>query len=780
MSTCPQEEYRMLRPLCHVYGAEKVFAAYSFRSGVKRTFQKHKRELKQYIEEIMSKAFIRKDVYFDPKIHYYVERTSLRSFFPGIVDKLYRYFETLEDLLIYRNYDLTHTDLTKDIELKYDFSKCKIDNSTKLPVANNEDFKYEIEKYYDAGRFHVWQGWYDDKDNLLKEYDHKFDFFFDFVAFLRGDLSDADLIMCRGLLNLKDISGIDFTDAMLTSGFCDKFGLKYQKTKINSSKVVSFAETQNFEIKTDVALHSSRETVALGDIYSTTRVYYMFDLHLLHKIEHAHAKSQNDVLYVVRSIVNAIVNEAGGIILLGGDVASDFNIFKLFISELRNELDNQNRHSEVFFVLGNHELWDFPHLKFESIVRKYKRLLSDYGMFLLQNEIMFLDSDGVWGRISASEIVRLSNQQIRKNLRTARIILFGGLAFSGCNKEFNAENGIYRSTISRTQEVEESLRFKELYDVVLEKIPEKRVVVFTHMPMDCWSEKVEYHKGYVYVSGHTHRNFFYDDGETRVYSDNQIGYRNNSPHLKWLALENDYDYFSDYADGVYKIPKSSYIQFYKGKNIDITFTRDVLYIYMLKKKGYHCFIYPASNGSLMMLNGGAIKKLKEKDIQYYYDHMDQVVNMIKRPLDKYSDIQRSVSAEIRKIGGSGHIHGCIIDIDWYNHVYINPHDLKITGYWASSIIDKKVYPSVTALLEKECPLLYANYTKLINGGTEQLPVLYKGNSLDVSSLPETYLSTDIYSVSYEIKKLQKLNSNILSVWYDINTQQKQIGQKRKR
>ena len=320
----------------------------------------------------------------------------------------------------------------------------------------------------------------------------------------------------------------------------------------------------------------------------------------------------------------------------------------------------------------------------------YEKLISECGMYLLQNDILYKDSERRIHRITNEELISLSEKEVRDRLRDARIIFFGGLAFSGYNEQFNANNGIYRKTISRDEEIRQSKCFEELYNKVLGILPDRKIVVFTHTPMDCWSEKVNYHKEYVYVSGHTHRNQFYDDGETRIYADNQIGYSNNNPHLKWLEMDNEYDYFADYEDGIHQITADDYRSFYRGKNIMITFNRDVNVLYMLKKNGYYCFIHQSKGGSLTMLNGGALKKLNEWDINYYYDNMDMVVDAIKKPLDKYSGIQEKIAAEIRKLGGDGTIHGCIIDIDWYNHVYVNPVDMKITGYWASDIINKKI------------------------------------------------------------------------------------------
>ena len=38
---------------------------------------------------------------------------------------------------------------------------------------------------------------------------------------------------------------------------------------------------------------------------------------------------------------------------------------------------------------------------------------------------------------------------------------------------------------------------------------------------------------------------------------------------------------------------------------------------------------------------------------------------------------------------------------------------------------------------------------------------------EVALKPQIYLETDIYKASYEIKKMQKLNSNVLTTWHDI-------------
>ena len=114
-------------------------------------------------------------------------------------------------------------------------------------------------------------------------------------------------------------------------------------------------------------------------------------------------------------------------------------------------------------------------------------------MYLLQNSIIYRDSKRVVHEITTEEILSLEDKELREKIRTSRVVFFGGLAFSGYNKKFNANFGIYRDTIDRTTEIEESKKFEEIYNKVCSFCSDKNLVVFTHMPMDCWSERVDYH-----------------------------------------------------------------------------------------------------------------------------------------------------------------------------------------------------------------------------------------------------------------------------------------------
>ena len=46
---------------------------------------------------------------------------------------------------------------------------------------------------------------------------------------------------------------------------------------------------------------------------------------------------------------------------------------------------------------------------------------------------------------------------------------------------------------------------------------------------------------------------------------------------------------------------------------------------------------------------------------------------------------------------------------------------------------------------------------------------------EVEALPQKYLETDIYKVSREIKKMQKLDANVLTTWYDSVLEQNRLS-----
>lgn len=765
----------LINAFCSIYDPDCIMQSFKYFPGAKSTMYKKKQILKEYICSLNDgKIEFDRRAFFDKKTHYYCEVIRGNSKDRrGPNAKIFRYFENFEEFADYRKGDLRHCDLSGALECNVDFSSYIIDETTKLPIQTYTEPVRTVKKYYHDGKFYITQQWREISGNVIKEDKRTFDYFFDFVCFLNGDLSEADLLFCDGLVFLEQWGAINFTGAKMRRFLCEKFGLPYDIQKNESNLIETFEFIKQNEKETvlepqssgDLATDAIRKELSTVDgefDYKCQRVHYISDIHLMHKISNAECRSKEDVIYVIQQIVNTIADEAGNLLLIDGDVASDFEIFHLFVELLANTL---RRYTKVIFTLGNHELWSFPDFSIAQIVSKYRAVLDKHGMYLLYNDILFADSNTEINLIKYHELCQMNDKQLSERLRNTRYVILGGLGFSGYNMEFNADNGIYRNTVDRAAEIKESKIFEELYNRLYPLLSKKNTIILTHTPKKDWCKEERPDKNLIYVSGHTHRNVFHDDGEYRVYADNQVGYHNDNPHLKFLLVDTDYDCFDEYKDGVYEITREQYNDFCRGKNILMSFQREVNVLYMLKKNGYYCFIHESKGGNLTILNGGAMKSLwGGQGVQYYYDNMDAMISMIKEPLDKFTAFQKHIADTIKRIGGSGTIHGCIVDIDFNNHIYVNPTDSSVTGYWAENIVNKIVYPSVPALLEKNCPEIFDKYVKSFEGNSENPFALWQQTDIAVS--PYKYLDTDIYKASREIKKMQKLNSNILSSWYE--------------
>ena len=758
--------------LCLIYDPEEVVQKFNYNQQSKVTNSRRKKEVRDFANDWVNHNVVTETRgYFDSQTHLYCNETSVYQYtncrgrkvlyrLESCCVKVCHVFTAFEDFASSRNRDLRNCDLSGAIDLEIDTSMYQTDSTTKLPVTADTDILYSISKSYWKDKFIVIQQWKNSKGQTIAKQLHKFEYFFDFVSFLKGDLSDSNLVLCEGLKYLNNTNELELKDARLTSSICEKFGIPYEKYTYNQKFIQEFPPTEKNEEETAVILQESREPASSDMFRSYNRISYITDLHLMHRIQNAGCRSREDVVFTLQKIVDAIVQESCGVTLIGGDISSDFSLFELFVKLLAHSAYGRQT---FLFVLGNHEFWEFPDLSVEQITDKYRKLLEEHGMYLLQNDLFYENEVDDHGIIPYTELEQMTHTELTEKLRCSRLIVLGGTGFSGCNEEFNANDGIYRNTINREMEIQESQKFENLYQELLPVLGQKNTVIFTHSPQKDWNSNPNAHAKFVYVSGHTHRNVFYDDGEERIYADNQIGYRNNNPHLKNFLMDWEYDYFSDYEDGIYEITAQAYQDFMRGTNISMDFSRKIHILYVLKKNGYYCFIHKSKQGLLSILHGGILKRLEHKDIQYYYDHMDQMIATIKTPMDKYTAFQEKVAGTIQKIGGYGRIHGCIIDINFFNHVYVNPIDLTITGYWASGIIQKVVYPNIPSLLKEQCPQLYTNYQKLIEGKRTD-PLMAKQKETQLAMMPQLCLDTDIYKASREISKMQRLGSRILTIW----------------
>jgi len=202
--------------------------------------------------------------------------------------------------------------------------------------------------------------------------------------------------------------------------------------------------------------------------------------------------------------------------------------------------------------------------------------------------------------------------------------------------------------------------------------------------------------------------------------------------------------------------------------INIKFSR-IGIIYMLKNCNIYCFIFEdSSTGKRYLLNGGKINKLDQYDINYYYKNMIYYSNGVREILNSYHCALKNMSDYVKNIGGDGTIHGCIIDIDFYNHIYVNLSDGTITPYYAISIVDKYLYKNIKALLYEQRKDLYDNYIKNLNNKSidEKLFISEATNTINFER-PLFITDTYMYKYSRVLKSLQYLTeNNIIRTWSD--------------
>lgn len=783
--------YRIEYALGFIFGFEPVVNAYRYSGGAPTTNYKHNSRFKANVRKIQEKgAGTNISKYFDKSTHFFCIRTDYyfaddykeRSFASS-----YKYFETFEEFIKNLDGDLSDCNLLEALLPETDLSKYKINQNTKLPVSDIDSLSKEIKKRYNrkTQRFEVEIKWKNNLGSTVYSESKKFDYFFDFLTYLKSDLSGADLLFCDGLLNVNDFSGIRLDNIRLRSAILDKLCIEYNS--INA--LVNIPQPPEHVIEnennTALILQDEHAEISTHDGEMTdSKIYYISDIHLTHTLIRKGAKTSVDYVYVTQCVIDDMLRDFNTYlcwgcktILIGGDISSEYNLYELYIKLLRKTINERSLDVTVIFTLGNHELWNQQNKDMDRIVDMYRKLLEENGMYLVQNEILYIENNDNVFYIPEYELIISNKKQIREKLRKARMIIFGGIGFSGCNEDFNANKGIYMTTIDRNQEIQLSSQFENLYSHVVDIIDDRNLIVFTHMNINEWKRDYELHDNYIYISGHSHINTYYDDGVRRLYADNQVGYYNDRPKLKYFLLDKEYDWFVDYEDGIHQISRDDYIEFYRGKNILMNFNRDVNELFMLKRNGYYCFIQRNKAGKLTILNGGALKTLSSCNLDYYYQNMDAQIKYIKTPLSKYQKIQEQISKEIQKLGGNGRIHGAIIDIDgdsglngWgsiaYNHLYINPVDLTITPYYALDMIYKYIYPSFPALLNDRCPKMFEVYQKLLEGRETKALVIKQFDQSELMIKPKLYTNTDIYKASRELRKMQKLNSNILSTWYD--------------
>ena len=227
----------------------------------------------------------------------------------------------------------------------------------------------------------------------------------------------------------------------------------------------------------------------------------------------------------------------------------------LFFSQLR-----MRRDGIIIFVLGNHEIWayDMAVSDLDEIIKRYRVICKKHDVIMLQNELAFFYDDRTGNGellsfshhhvISENELSELAIDEIQVYAEKAKMIVFGGLGFSGKCKTltsegsiYNADIGLYRDAVpTLAEDIIQAEKSEKAYLKVLEALSNYNVIIATHCPLDNWSER-GYNSNFIYLSGHTHHNIFHMGSNYEKYKEQvkQI--------LKELEIFNQKQDFCAYA-----------------------------------------------------------------------------------------------------------------------------------------------------------------------------------------------------------------------------------------
>ena len=500
-------------------------------------------------------------------------------------------------------------------------------------------------------------------------------------------------------------------------------------------------------------------------------ILYISDIHI------GSDATDKKIERIVLKLRDSIPNYRKLRIFILGDVCDTIETFERFFNKYRTYI-----YTQTFFVLGNHELREKTPETLQKTIDAYRNIIEESGggtYRLLDNQLYV---EGFCRRevINAKQITKMSTDEVQKLFSTSRFFVLGGTGLIGGKFDYSL---IFNK--DKKEEIRKAEEFREIYAKLQKIVPDKKLYVVTHIPKIEWihprnwefiMSKAKYiqwrntecNKNWTYFSGHDHFNY-YEEGDRHIYADNQVGYRGDSFEFKYIATNPFYNIFETYNDGIYEINNYQYKEFYYRLGLRSIHANMDYKIILLKRCGTYCFIAKNKKGELLLLNGGSRKKLTKKDINYYYNNLEQYSQILKEYLGNYSDLQEQIANEVKTFGGLGTIHGCIIDIDFYNHIYVNPLDGKITPYHAKNIIKKYVQENVVSLLFYYNKELYESYKKVLS--QSHIPIKQPQSLIiQKNEITNKYIEvhdTYIYKVSRVIKGLQYTsNYNIVRLWND--------------
>lgn len=533
-----------------------------------------------------------------------------------------------------------------------------------------------------------------------------------------------------------------------------------------------------------------------------TRVFYISDIHLAHKVANKFKQKVSDeqVEKYIKLIANDLLTEEmrdaislgnSPIVLFGGDISSDFELARIFYVEFMEQWKKarnydllSDKYDHVYAILGNHEFWSFK--GFDDCYTAYRELFQSLDICFLENTMTWLGKYSLPIKRVQSSIGKIPQYiELRKEddepeyesqMRNIdNVLIVGGVGFAKYNCEFNAGMGIYGSALSREQEIEETIKWETAYNSALQRAREINSVllVLTHNPIHDWKENGTGDSGCIYFNGHNHRNDLYhdEDSDIHIFANNQIGYYNSKVRFKEAYIYNRINPFAKYGDGYHEINSTDYLGFCDYMRVYVEGTGIIdrqlktqnTHFYMIKHSGYYGF-FIVSPKSTCICAGGRIKKISTcTDIEQFDSNFLKMIKKYICVLSPYRNAQEQIAKSVKAFGGNGKIHGYIIDIDFLNHIMLNPADGSLTYYYSPMFGAVEIHNDLMSLLDSHNRSLADQYHKQL-----KLPdgALIPQTRINVTGeITNIDIKNSVYANSNRMNQLQRLFDNkILRDW----------------
>ena len=491
-------------------------------------------------------------------------------------------------------------------------------------------------------------------------------------------------------------------------------------------------------------------------------VCYISDIHIENQLDLV-GKTAAEVEEILRPKICKLaktIDETAELIVFAGDISSSFELTKRFLRLFASW-------RPVLFIPGNHELFIPSNHEYSAVDPKAEQSAAldvfknevKKDAVVLQNELFICHKMKKNLVVSESAILESTVDELKHVLDECSTIVLGGTGYAGNNPD---SPGCF---VAESDERESSTRFRAVYDKVLDAAGDKTVIVVTHMPIWDWSE-YPYHKGWIYISGHTHKNQLLMKDGIAVLADNQVGYEKKPWRFKSFLIDVAWDPVSKLPDGIHEISHDAYDAFNRNREIQATLNREGQ-CYCLKRGNLFMFAIEI-DGKKYLLDGGKIRSL-DCMLSYYYDNMVEYARRVKRLFKPFHAVLEEISSIVQTYGGDGCIHGSIVDVDWLHHICLAPTGV-VSFYYAEKKGDWKRFDSFEDLLKSKNLMFVPRH---LDGSTESALVAVSNETkalmLSSSEMNPAAAKTtrESYARSATISKVNYLTkNNVIRIWND--------------